>query len=168
MRSQPSATESRATRNDDDGSRLLPSVDSEITWLLHRAAQHMRALTDEQAEQHGIRLRDYIVLSAIDLYPDRTQIELGKSLGLDKTTLMVQLDRLERMGLVVRHNDPRDRRRRIPKCTESGRAVRARVATAGASVEGAALGGFSEEQVDLFRRMLVAIIGDSEDSGSCL
>ncbi len=151
-----------------DTNRVRPSADSEITWLLHRAAQRLRAATDEQAEQHGIRLRDQIVLSTIALYPNLTQIELGKSLGLDKTTLMLQLDRLERMGLVVRHDDPRDRRRRIPGCTEFGHAVRARVAEAGAGVEAAALEGFSEEQVHLFRQMLVAIIGDSEDKGSCL
>lgn len=145
-----------------------PSVDSEITWLLHRAAQRMRAATDEQAEQHGIRLRDQIVLSAIAMEPNLTQIELGKSLGLDKTTLMLQLDRLERMGLVIRNSDPRDRRRRIPECTEFGHAVRAKVAEAGAKVEAEALSDFTEEQVQLFRHMLTAIIGNSEDKGSCL
>lgn len=128
----------------------------------------MRAAIDEQAEQHGVRLRDHIVLSAIAGFPDLTQIELAKSLGLDKTTLMLQLDRMERMGLVVRHSDPRDRRRRIPECTEFGHAVRATVAEAGASVEAAALSDFSEDQVRLFRQMLFAIIGDSEDKGSCL
>ncbi|MGH3246001.1 MAG: hypothetical protein ACRDOI_07290 [Trebonia sp.] len=43
-----------------------PSVDSEITWLMHRAAQRMRSATGEQAEKYGIQLRDYIVLSALD------------------------------------------------------------------------------------------------------
>ena len=54
------------------------------------------------------------MLSALDQAPSRTQVELGKALGLDRTTLMAQLDRLERMGLVVRRGDPRDRRTRIP------------------------------------------------------
>src|ERR1700722_20471514 len=99
-----------------------PSADSEITWLLHRAAQRMRSATGEQAEKHGIQLRDYIVLSA-----------------LDKTTLMSQLDRLERTGLVVRHSDPRDRRTRIPEITEAGNTLRAKVASACDSVEAAAM-----------------------------
>lgn len=167
-RSQPASTQPRAVESDHDTARVRPSVDSEITWLLHRAAQRMRAATDEQAEQHGIRLRDHIVLSAIARYPDLTQIELAKSLGLDKTTLMLQLDRMERMGLVVRHLDPRDRRRRIPECTDSGHTVRARVAEASAGVEEAALSDFSEDQVHLFKEMLFTIIGDSEDKGSCL
>jgi MarR family transcriptional regulator, organic hydroperoxide resistance regulator len=128
----------------------------------------MRGATGEQAEKHGIQLRDYIVLSALDMTPNLTQVELAKALGLDKTTLMSQLDRLERMGLVVRRSDPRDRRARIPEITEAGNALRAKVASACDSAEAAALNSFSQVQVQTFRRMLFDIIGDSEDRGSCL
>jgi DNA-binding MarR family transcriptional regulator len=128
----------------------------------------MRGATGEQAEKHGLQLRDYIVLSALDKTPNLTQGELGKTLGLDKTTLMSQLDRLERMGLVVRHNDPRDRRARIPESTEAGKTLRAIVASACAGVEAAVLNGFGENRVQILRRMLFEIIGDSEDRGSCL
>ena len=145
-----------------------PGPDSEITWLLHRAAQRLRTATGEQAEQHGIQLRDHIVLSALHLTPDLTQTELGRSLGLDKTTLVSQLDRLEGAGLVERHSDPRDRRARIPRTTPAGDTVRAAVARASDRVETAALDTFSREQVSLFRQMLAAIIGESNDPGSCL
>ena len=145
-----------------------PSVDSEITWLLHRAAQRMRGATGEQADKHGLQLRDYIVLSALSMTANLTQGELGKALGLDKTTLMSQLDRLERTGLVVRRSDPRDRRARIPEITEAGNALRAKVASACDSVETSILNSFSRDHVQIFRRMLFDIIGDSEDRGSCL
>lgn len=147
---------------------LGPAVDSELTWLLHRAAQRLRSATGEQAERHGIQLRDYIVLSALDKTPNLTQVELAKALGLDKTTLMSQLDRLERIGLVVRRSDPRDRRARIPEITEAGVTLRAKVASASSRVEAVALDGFRQDQVQLFRQMLLGIIGDSEDRGSCL
>ncbi|SDS42615.1 MarR family winged helix-turn-helix transcriptional regulator [Actinoplanes derwentensis] len=151
---------------EDPGPR--PSLDSEITWLLHRAAQHMHNATGEQAEKHGLVLREYIVLSALDKTPGLTQGELGKSLSLDKTTLMSQLDRLERRGLVVRRNAPTDRRLRIPVITDSGEALRAKVAEASAAVEASVLDGFSQDHIASFRQMLFAIIGDSEDPGSCL
>jgi DNA-binding MarR family transcriptional regulator len=128
----------------------------------------MRGATGEQADKHGIQLRDYIVLSALAKTPNLTQVELGKALGLDRTTLMSQLDRLERTGLVVRRSDPRDRRIRIPEITKAGNVLRAKVASACASAEAAALNSFSQDQVQTFRRMLFAIIGDSEDRGSCL
>lgn len=145
-----------------------PSPDSELTWLLHRAAQHMHNATGEQAEKHGLTLREYIVLSALHKSPGLTQGELGRSLSLDKTTLMSQLDRLERRGLVVRHSAPNDRRLRIPVITDAGEALRATVAEASAAVEASVLDGFSPDHVTSLRRMLFAIIGDSEDPGSCL
>ena len=128
----------------------------------------MHSATGEQAERHGLQLRDYIVLSALHKTPSLTQAELGKALGLDKTTLMSQLDRLEKLGLVLRRADPRDRRARIPEITEAGDAVRAKVANACDDVEAAALSDYSRDQVQIFRRMLFHIIGESEDRGSCL
>ena len=122
--------------------RLGPSLDSEVTWLLHRAAQRMHALTGEQAEAEGLSLRDHIVLSALHLGRDLTQAELAREVGLDKTTLMSQLDRLERAGLVVRRPAPGDRRVRIPVITPQGDTVRARVADACRTVEAEALASF--------------------------
>jgi DNA-binding MarR family transcriptional regulator len=166
-----STSAGNAAQRDSMGSRPIsagPTIDSEITWLLHRAAQRMRTATDEQAEKHGIQLRDHIVLSALHKTPNLTQIELGKALGLDKTTLMSQLDRLERAELIRRRTDPRDRRARIPQITPTGEALRSNVAGAADQVEKAALAAFSDEQVTLLRRMLFEIIGESNDPGSCL
>jgi MarR family transcriptional regulator, organic hydroperoxide resistance regulator len=145
-----------------------PSFDSEITWLLHRAAQRLRGVTGDVAERHGLALRDYIVLSALDKTPGLTQSDLGRSLGLDKTTLMSQLDGLERTGLIERRTHPRDRRLRIPVITEAGEALRAEVAEACAAAEASVLEPFRPAQVDDLRHFLVTIIGDSPDRGSCL
>jgi DNA-binding MarR family transcriptional regulator len=145
-----------------------PSLESEITWLLHRAAQRMRGVTGDVAERHGLALRDYIVLSALDKTPGLTQGELGRSLGLDKTTLMSQLDRLEHRGLVVRHHDPHDRRLRIPAITDGGEVLRATVADACAAAEASVLNTVDQEQIQTLRHMLFTIIGDAGDRGSCL
>ena len=145
-----------------------PTVDSEITWLLHRAAQRLNNVTGEQAEKFGLQLRNYIVLSALHKSTGLTQAELGKAVGLDKTTLMSQLDRLEQRGLVVRNSHPTDRRIRIPVLTEDGETLRAQVADACARAEAAALEQFSDAQVVTLRRMLFSIIGSHADPGSCL
>lgn len=128
----------------------------------------MRVVTGGRAEEHGLSLREHIVLSALHKTPDLTQIELGRGLGLDKSTLTAQLDRLERAGLVQRRPDPRDRRARILVLTAAGEARRAAVAAASERAETAALQSFTAEQVGLFRRMLFEIIGTSDDPGSCL
>ncbi len=150
------------------GSELRPSADSDLTWLLHRAAQHLRGMTSEQAERIGLQMREYIILGALTMTADLTQAELGKALGLDKTTLTSQLDRLERNGLIERHTHPQDRRLRIPVITSAGSAICAEVTEACAAVESDVLAGFEPHEIHLFRRMLVAVIGDGEDPGSCL
>jgi DNA-binding MarR family transcriptional regulator len=78
------------------------------------------------------------------------------------------LDRLERNGLIERHHHPRDRRIRIPVITAAGAALCAEVSKACAAVETEVLAGFEPEQVQTFRHMLVAIIGEGDDPGSCL
>ena len=64
--------------------RVTPEAD--LTWLLHRAAQRMRAAMEEQAEQHGLHVRDYLVLTALGTLERPTQLALVQALGLDKTT----------------------------------------------------------------------------------
>ena len=145
-----------------------PTAESEITWLLHRAAQRMHVVTGEQAGRYGLQLRDYILLSAMQKTPGLTQVELAKAVGLDKTTLMSQLDRLEQRHLVIRRPDVSDRRVRIPEITKAGDDLRAQVADASATAEARALAGFTADDVAMFRRMLFGIIGDSADPGSCL
>lgn len=153
---------------EDQPSAFGPGPDSEMTWLLHRAAQRMRAVTGAAAERHGRSLRDHIVLSALDKSPGLTQVELGRALGMDKTTLTSELDRLERAGLVERSVDPRDRRARVLAVTAAGDAARRAVAADAELAEAAALATFSSDEVATLRRMLFALIGTSEDPGTCV
>lgn len=150
------------------GDAFAPGPDAEITWLLHRAAQRLHAVTESEAAAQGLGLREYIVLSALHKTPGLTQIELGRALGLDKTTLMSQLDRMERSGLVERQPDPRDRRARIPVITEEGERLRSLTAASAETAERDALSAFTDEDVASLRRMLFAIVGETVDRGSCL
>lgn len=152
----------------DRPTALGPGPDSEITWLLHRAAQRMSAVTGSAAAAHGLSLRDHIVLSALHLSPGLTQVELGRALGMDKTTLTAELDRLERAGLVRRAVDPRDRRARVLELTPVGEEQRGAVAADAWRAETDALRSFSSAEVATLRRILVDLIGTTEDRGSCV
>ncbi len=147
---------------------LGPGPDSELTWLLHRAAQRMRSATGEAAAEHGLTLRHQIILSALHLAPGMTQVELGKAVGMDKTTLTSELDRLERQDLVKRSVDPRDRRARTLGNTEEGERLRRLVSAGTAKAERAALAAFPDSDVVRLRRMLYDLIDDSHDPGTCL
>jgi DNA-binding MarR family transcriptional regulator len=127
----------------------------------------------EQAERHGLQLRDYLVLTALRSLKEPTQQTIGHALGLDKTTLTLLIDRLEAAGLVTRRVDPRDRRAHIPEATEAGLALQADVARSVARVEAEMLGGIKPADQFSLRSMLCDLInegqnGDTQISGSCI
>ncbi|GAA4685953.1 MarR family winged helix-turn-helix transcriptional regulator [Frondihabitans cladoniiphilus] len=147
---------------------LGPGPDSELTWLLHRAAQRMHAAVGAEAERHGLTLRDHIVLSALHKTQNLTQLELGQALGMDKTTLATEIDRLVKAGLVTRSVDARDRRARIPALSIEGERLRATIAVGVHAAETAAVNALDEQQTALLRATLYTIIGTSDDPGSCI
>ncbi|MCO1654631.1 MarR family winged helix-turn-helix transcriptional regulator [Pseudonocardia humida] len=60
--------------------------------------------------------------------------ELAEWQGVDKSTMTMQVRRLEERGLVERRPDPRDRRGVLVRATPRGRRVRSRMDAAGAAV----------------------------------
>lgn len=142
----------------------------DLTWLLHRSAQRLRGVLDDVAAEQGLAggLRDWIVLSAIQAVPGRTQLALAHELGLDKTTTTSLLDRLERDGLVVRRQDPKDRRARLPEVTERGRKVQERVTRARDRAEAEVLAGFRPEERALLRELLTRLADGQAGPGSCM
>jgi DNA-binding MarR family transcriptional regulator len=141
----------------------------DLTWLLHRAAQHMRAGLDEAAKAHGLcGARDWIVLSALAAGPRQTQLALGHSLGVDKTTMTSLLDRMEARGLITRSTDRHDRRARIPELTAAGRQVQAEVTSARDRVEAGLLGGFTTNEQRQLRDLLTRLTVAPSEHGSCI
>ena len=147
---------------------LGPGPESELTWLLHRAAQRMHSAVGAEAERHGLTLRDHIVLSALHKTHNLTQIELGQALGMDKTTLTAEIDRLEKAGYVTRSVDPRDRRARILAISPEGERLRSAIAIRVQAAEKTAVQALDPQQNTLLRNALYSIIGTSDDPGSCI
>jgi DNA-binding MarR family transcriptional regulator len=147
---------------------------ADLTWLLHRAAQRMRAALDQVAQASGLgSVRDWIVLAALTAEPGRTQLALAHDLGLDKTTLTSLLDRLEVSGFIIRSVDPRDRRARIPEVTDAGRRMQAEVTCARDRAEAELLSAFTEAEQKLLRVLLTRLAAGQagsclEASGSCI
>src|SRR5271154_2377222 len=98
-----------------------PGVD-DLTWLAYRAADALGEAFNKVSREAGLAdLRDWLVLALISGDgAQRTQLEIATHLGIDKSTLVPLLDRLERDGLIIRATSERDRRVRIPQATPAG------------------------------------------------
>ncbi len=93
---------------------------ADLIFLLSQAAHALTTELTAELEGLGITPRSHCVLTqAMD--GDQTQIKLAERCALDKTTMVVTLDALERAGLAERRPSPSDRRARIIAVTDAGR-----------------------------------------------
>jgi DNA-binding MarR family transcriptional regulator len=60
------------------------------------------------------------VLTVIDGNPGLSQTQLGNALAIDRSTVVVVIDRLEARGLVIRAPQPNDRRSHALRLSETG------------------------------------------------
>ncbi|MCA1655007.1 MAG: MarR family transcriptional regulator [Pseudonocardiaceae bacterium] len=96
----------------------------DLAFLLARTSHVLTTELTARLAGVGITPRARCVLSAA-LAGDRTQIQLAEECGLDKTTMVVTVDELEKAGIVARQTSSTDRRARIIVVTDRGRAVHA-------------------------------------------
>ncbi|OBH87576.1 MarR family transcriptional regulator [Mycobacterium scrofulaceum] len=73
---------------------------------------------------HGLSMWGYVILSALDSSPIRTQAALADAIGADKTRIIPTLDELQQQGYIERSPDPDDRRARLLAITSAGRSIR--------------------------------------------
>jgi len=91
-----------------------------LAWLLYRAHWALAAELTAALAPLGVSARAYHVLRAA-LSGERTQSEVAEMVGLDKTTMVVTMDELERDGLAQRQPAPHDRRARMIAVTPAGK-----------------------------------------------
>ena len=92
---------------------------SDLCWLLSRASHVLMTEFTAALEDSGISPRAHSVL-ATAMTGEHTQTELARQVGLDKTTMVVTLDELERAGLAQRRPSRDDRRAHVIVVTKAG------------------------------------------------
>lgn len=92
-----------------------------LGWMLDQANHALGSEVAGALAPLGLGQRGFCVLSAA-IDAEFTQTELAGMIGLDKTTMVVTVDELESKGLAERVPSPTDRRARVIKVTDAGRA----------------------------------------------
>ena len=96
--------------------------ETDLAFLLSQAAHALVTELTARLAELGITPRAHCVLSRA-LAGERTQTQVAEQCALDKTTMVVTLDALERAGLAERRLSSSDRRARIIAVTEEGERV---------------------------------------------
>jgi DNA-binding MarR family transcriptional regulator len=92
---------------------------ADLIFLLSQAAHSLTTELTARLEGLGLTPRAHCVLARA-LERERTQIQLAELCALDKTTMVVTVDALEKAGLAERRPSAADRRARIFAVTDAG------------------------------------------------
>ncbi len=132
-------------------------IRADLSYLFDKASQALAARMGAVLGELDMNVRDYCVLSKA-ASGERTQGELAELALLDKTTMVVTLDHLEKAGLAQRTPSPADRRVRIVRTTEAGDEA---VAAARGVIDGLyaeVLGVLSDEQRTVLLDALLLLV----------
>jgi DNA-binding MarR family transcriptional regulator len=88
-------------------------------FLLHRLGIGAERVIEQTLRPLGLRPRELRVLAILGGEP-RSQSELTELSGLDRTTMVAVVDRLEELGLVERRRNAADRRKYLVARTAEG------------------------------------------------
>ncbi|GAA2100861.1 MarR family transcriptional regulator [Kitasatospora saccharophila] len=121
----------------------------DLTGMLVQAAHAMNTrLSLALAEIDSSPRKHCVLLHALEA--ERTQSQLAAIAGLDKTTMVVTADELERDGLAERHASATDRRVKVIRVTPAGAELVRRGEVIVDRVHGEALGELSAGERQVF------------------
>ncbi|MEU5974734.1 MarR family winged helix-turn-helix transcriptional regulator [Streptomyces sp. NPDC047315] len=106
--------------NPNGSPTLPPNFANSIGFLLNKAGQLLTAQFEKELAPYGLSARNWGILRFIDVNGNRSQQYIGEHLRIDRSTMVILVDELERKGYVVRLRDQHDRRRYAVTLTEFG------------------------------------------------
>jgi len=130
----------------------------DLLSLFTQAAKLLREAADEAMSQHGVRVGQHIVLSALWEQDGLTPGEIARRLGIATPTIVNTATRMEEAGLVARQPDPADARLVRLYLTPRGRSVREPVRAARAALERHATASLTAAELETLRAALTKII----------
>ena len=143
----------------------LPTLDLRVEGIVDRIngiQRRVRRMLDETLEEHGLSSGEWHVLGNLSRSERgrRAAGDLAKHVELSSAAMTNRLDRLEKLGLLRRVQDEKDRRSVQIEITPKGRAVYEKSVDTQAAKEAIvaeALSPAQQDQLnDLLRRLMLA------------
>jgi MarR family transcriptional regulator, transcriptional regulator for hemolysin len=141
-------------------------ADTDLALLLSTAAHGLHAELTSGLTELGISPRAHCVLSKA-MTGELTQSQLAGMCALDKTTMVVTIDELEKAGLAERRLSSTDRRARIIWVSPAGEKLVARAREVVARIYDNVLGALPEAEREAFLDALSLVASRLSDPPRC-
>lgn len=132
-------------------------TEPDLSFLLDHAGHVLRTQMAAALAEIGLTARMHCVLVHA-LEEERTQVQLAELGDMDKTTMVVTVDALEKAGLAERRPSSTDRRARIIAVTEQGAKVARRSQEIVDGVHKAALDALAEGEGEVLLRAMNRLV----------
>ncbi|GAA3467103.1 MarR family winged helix-turn-helix transcriptional regulator [Nonomuraea roseola] len=129
----------------------------DLSFLLDHTSHVLRTRMAAELAEIGLTPRMHCVLVHA-LEGERTQIQLAEIGDMDKTTMVVTVDALEKAGLAERRPSSTDRRARIISVTEKGAEVARRSQQIVDGVHRDALEALPEDEREVLLRAMKRLV----------
>lgn len=129
-----------------------------VSHYLRRAHNALRQQITQNLERDGISMKHFHFLKALQYEDGITQVELSRRVGVERATVTIVVEELERLGYVRRTRNKVDRRKMHVYLTPKGRRTRAALAGTIASAQAIALQGITPEEYEMFKTLLDRIV----------
>ncbi|KWF32688.1 MarR family transcriptional regulator [Burkholderia diffusa] len=148
-------TDSRSIKVDHDLEKAIP-------YLVTRAGARMGNAFSNALKPYGLSLSEWRVCASLGYKPGQTLSELVMHASVDMSALSRIVDRLVQQGLVRRAKSERDGRAVSLSLTPKGAALAREIAPLAKHYEKVALTRFTEQEVEVLRRLLIQLYDNAE------
>jgi len=126
----------------------------QLCFKLGRVVRRVQQYYEQRLHPFGLTTSQFFVLDALWSKDGVSIGELGEQVSLDTSTLTGILDRLERNGLVERHQNPADRRSVLVTLTDHARELEPQVTPLVKELDVSLRHSFPSADMSVFVRLL--------------
>jgi DNA-binding MarR family transcriptional regulator len=140
-----------------DGDFFHPALSRNTGYLISRLGALGQRRFAERMSTLGLTPRRWGVLNVLDHEGTLSQHALGRSVGMDPSSMVSTIDELEAKELVQRHRDPNDRRAYALQMTDAGRDVLTRGRLLAREAQQELLGGLNADERAQLHALLLKV-----------
>jgi DNA-binding MarR family transcriptional regulator len=142
--------------------RIPAKLEESIGYMVRNAYRAYDRVLSEAFSAHDILTGQWSLLRVLWDEDNLSQIEVASRMKIERASLTIMLNTVEKAGLITRRTAPGDRRKQLISLTRKGRALESVLVPIGMDVNAIALKGFSQREIAMARSLLQRMIDNLE------
>lgn len=138
------------------------SLEQSIGYMVRNAHRAYDRMLGTGLARHSILTGQWSLLRVLWHEDNLSQIEVAKRMKVERASLTIMLNTVEKAGLITRKADAQDARKQLISLTRKGRALEKKLVPIGDGVNRIALTGLTRQEVSTLRSLLRRVIANLE------